>query len=235
MKTKKFHDRFLPNQYFYNCLYKNNKKNFNKELHNFLEIYNYKNFKFKFVDDDINNYTSMSSSPLFVSFLFFIIKSFNVKSFLEIGTYIGLTTMSVASFFLKNNINTKVTSIEKFSKFYFLAKNNFKKNKLDKNIDIHFGKAVEVVPILKKKFDLIFLDGGKIEYFQTFLCLEKYQFKKGTIVIIDDIFFHGDILNKKKGPEAVNLLKLIKYIEKKNKFDKWLLPLFGGILIIKIL
>jgi predicted O-methyltransferase YrrM len=237
MKTKHFYNRFLPNQKFYSCLYKDQKTiSYNRSLYNFLTSKNNNNFdKIKFDDDDKNNYISMASSPLFINFLIFIIKLFNIRSVLEVGTYIGLSSMSLTSYFLKNKINIRVTTIEKFDKFYYLAKNNFKKNKLDKHIDIYHGRAVDVLPDLKKKFDLIFLDGGKIEYFQTFLTLEKYQFKKNSIVIIDDMFFHGSILNKKKSPEAINLLKLTKYIFKKKRYEKHFLPFFGGILFIKVL
>jgi caffeoyl-CoA O-methyltransferase len=238
MITKNFNNRYLPNQKFFNYLYNDQDLIiYEKKLYNFLLSKNNKsyNYKLKFDDDNINNYVSMTSSPLLVSFLIFIIKLFKIRSFLEVGTYIGLTTMSLATYFLKNKIKSRIVTIEKFKKFHSLALNNFKKNKLDKYIDIYLGRAVEILPKIKKKFDLIFLDGGKIEYFETFLALEKNQFKKGSIIIIDDVFFHGSLLNKKKRSEANNISKLIKYIFKKKKFQSYLFPFFGGIFFVKVL
>ena len=235
MYSNNFHSRFLPNQHFYKCLYK--KVDFNKKLFIFLLLKNkITKSKIKFLDSKITNNTSMGSSPLLVNFLIFIVKIFNIKSFLEIGTYVGLTSLSLAPFFGRSKTRKKnIVSIEKYSKFYDLALENFKINKKSDLIDIRLGKAINVLSTLKQKFDLIFLDGGKNEYFQTFIQLEKYQIKKGTIIIVDDMFYHGSVLNKKKIIEAKSILNLTNYVFSKKKYEAILLPFFGGVLFIKVL
>lgn len=235
MYSNNFYSRFLPNQYFYNCLYK--KSDFNKKLYNFLLLKNkISSSRFKFLDSKVTNHTSMGSSPLLVNFLIFIAKIINAKSFLEIGTYVGITSLNLAPFFSLSRTGKKnLVTIEKYSKFYDLAIKNFQINKKTHLIDIRLGKAINILPKLKRKFDLIFLDGGKSEYFQTFIQLEKYQFKKGTIIVVDDIFYHGSVLNKKKTVEAKSLLNLIKYVFNKKKYEAIILPIFGGVFFIKVL
>ena len=69
----------------------------------------------------------------------------------------------------KKSFVKKVTTIEKFKKFYDLAKENIKKNNLEKKIELHNGDAFDVLNKLKnKKYDFIFLDGDKGNYLRIF-------------------------------------------------------------------
>ena len=67
------------------------------------------------------------------------------------------------------NQDYKVYTIEKFKEFLEIAKHNFKKNNLDKKIEIINGEAQEVLKKYKNlKFDFIFLDGDKGNYLKIF-------------------------------------------------------------------
>ena len=117
------------------------------------------------------------------------------KYILEIGSFIGLSTMELSKNIKKNG---KVFAIEKFEKFYNIAKKNFKINKLNKKINIILGDANEVLSskIIKQKFDLVFIDGNKEKYKELFILCENKLTKNG-IIIIDNIFNQGDALNRK--------------------------------------
>jgi predicted O-methyltransferase YrrM len=126
-----------------------------------------------------------------------------------------------------------VTTIEKFKKFYLIAKKNFKKNNISKNVQILNEDANNILDKLHKKFDLIFLDGDKGSYLNIFKKIEKNNLKKNSAIIVDDIFFHGDILNKKThSTKGLGVKNFLSYIKKNDKFYKTILPIYGGILLL---
>ena len=137
---------------------------------------------------------------------------------------------------LSKNIkkNGKVISIEKFEKFYNIAKKNFKINRLNKKIKIILGDANEVLSskIIKQKFDLIFIDGNKEKYKELFILCENKLTKNG-IIIIDNIFNQGDALNRKTiTKKGAGVKKFLQYLKKKN-IQKCILPFYDGIMLIK--
>jgi predicted O-methyltransferase YrrM len=169
----------------------------------------------------------MGSNPLFLSFINFLIKISKPKSVLEIGTFVGL----FSTFLAKRNL--KVTTIEKFKEFFSIAEKNFKKNNVSKNITSLNGDANNILKKLKKKFDLIFLDGDKGNYLSIFKIIEKNNLNKNSIIIVDDIFFHGDIINKKTiTTKGTGVKKFLSYIKKNNKYYKTILPIYGGVLLL---
>ena len=172
----------------------------------------------------------MASNPLALSFYKFIVSSINPKNILEIGCFIGLSTMEFAK---ASNNKCKVYTIEKFDHFAEIAKNNFKKNKLSKKIILLNGDANIILKTykFKHKFDIIFIDGNK--YKELFKLSEKLISSKG-IFIIDNILNQGDVLNNKpKTSKGQGVKRLINYLKKRNDLHKCILPFYDGIMLVK--
>ena len=192
-----FWKKYLPNQKFYKNLHQSTRDEYDEDLYKF--IHNYLNFKKnnKLKKTNLHSIEEMASNPLMLSIVNFLINSLKIKNLkiLEIGTFLGVFSISLA----KNKNVKHITTIEKFEHFYEIANENFKKNSLQKKIKCILGDATNVLNDLKfKKFDIIFIDGDKGNYLNIFKKIEKNNLKRNSLVLIDDIFFHGDILNKKK-------------------------------------
>lgn len=225
-------EKYLPNQKFYKNLSKLNTNQYNVRLYSHIKkCLDLNNSKMKFKETNKVTLVEMASDPLMLNITNFLINLFKPKKILEIGTFMGVFSCGVA----KNNFVKKVTSIEKFKEFYDLAKENIKKNNLDKKIELHNGDAFEVLNKLKnKKYDLIFLDGDKGNYLRIFKKIEKNNLKKNSVIIVDDIFFHGDIFNKlfiNEKTKGVN--GFMKYIKNKDTYYKTILPIFGGVMCLQ--
>jgi len=225
-----YSQKYLPNQKFYTNLSRISKKKYEKNLYlkinDILELNKTINHN-KFFGTQLHSSVEMGSNPLFLNFINFLINISKPKSALEIGTFVGL----FSTFLAKRNL--KVTTIEKFRKFFDIAKKNFKKNKVSKNIKIINGDANIKLKELKKKFDLVFLDGDKGSYLSIFKTIEKNNLKKNSIIIVDDIFFHGDILNRKTySAKGAGVKKFLSYIKKNKKYHKAILPIYGGLLLL---
>lgn len=187
--------------------------------------------EFTLEESDMFSVEEMASNPVAMHYLQFMIKLAGVKRVLEIGAFIGFSAMSFARALPEDG---EVVSIEKFDKFAAIARRNFANNGLDKKITLHQGDAFEIIESLPrdKPFDLIFIDGNKERYNDYFMMTEPLLSPNG-IMIVDDCFYHGDVLNgaptdaKGDGTKA--------FMDNAAIQDKWhriALPLSNGIFMM---
>ncbi len=186
--------------------------------------------KFRLNEHHRVGFEEMSTPPIQLSLLKFLIDITKTKTFLEIGTFIGNTAMHVANFI---GPDADVHTIEKFDEFAALARKNFEDNNLSDRITLHVGDAYEVMKSLPDKhFDFIYVDGDKGRYLELTKLAEQKLSDKG-LILVDDAFFHGDVLNdtpeteKGKGCKAV-----LDYYKDTKKFSKYVLPINNGILLL---
>ena len=187
--------------------------------------------RFKLHTTEMFSLAQMGSNPISLQFLEFIVKIIGAKKLLEIGSFIGVSSMSLAS---AGGPDSKLTTIEKFPHFAEIAKKNFVDNKLDSRIDLLVGDAFELLPEIKAKgpFDFVFIDGNK-ERYDRYLAEFAPLTAKGGVIIVDDSLFHGDILNDKPQTEkGQGVQKCLEYSESLKGFFKLLMPLSNGMLLL---
>lgn len=109
------------------------------------------------------------------------------KKVLEIGTAIGYTTIRIARNLKKDS---KIHTIEISKDNIPIAKENIKKSGVSKKIKLIEGDALQIIPTLKRKYDLIFLDADKIDYINLFSFSMKILKKKG-LIIVDNVLWQG--------------------------------------------
>lgn len=116
-----------------------------------------------------------------------IIKKHKPKCILEIGTLYGYSAILMANLVANDNYG-KVVTIEVDKAFADVAKRNIQDAGFQEKIDIIVGNALEVIPRLGCKFDLLFLDAAKDEYLRYLNLAEaKNLIEKGDIVIADNV------------------------------------------------
>ncbi|KAE8454504.1 hypothetical protein EG329_000127 [Mollisiaceae sp. DMI_Dod_QoI] len=103
-------------------------------------------------------------SPLQAQFQIWMAKAVGAKRVLEIGTFIGFSTMGWAS---AVGADGHVTALEFSPEYAAIAEESFAKNSI-KNIEVIVGDAKESIKILsttlKEPYDLIFIDADKTSY-----------------------------------------------------------------------
>lgn len=229
----RYDNLYLSNQPFFTEKFNGSRRQFEKKLYKYIsKNLNLKKPKsqFNLKESNLFSINQMASTPLALNFFSFLCKIIKPKKILEIGSFIGYSTLSLAK---ASGKNCKIYSIEKFKEFFDIANYNFKKNKLDKKIKLLHGDANIILNKIKNlKFDLVFIDGDKENYLNLFKIIEKKYLTKNALVIVDNFFFHGDILNKKKTKKGNGVFKLGKYLEKTKKFHKAIIPLYDGIVLL---
>jgi predicted O-methyltransferase YrrM len=187
--------------------------------------------EFKIEQSDLFTAEEMASNPIAMRFLQFLIRQTGARRVLEIGAFIGLSTMYFAKALPPGG---EVVSIEKFDKFAKIARRNFELNGLASKIKLFEGDAFEVIDKLprEQKFDLVFIDGNKERYKDYVIKTEPLLAPNGTM-IVDDCFYHGDVLNSQPGDEKGAGTKA--FMDYAGTCDDWLriaLPLSNGLFLM---
>jgi predicted O-methyltransferase YrrM len=106
---------------------------------------------------------------------------------LELGTAIAYSTIRIA-----RNLKGKsvIHTIEKSADNILLAREFIAKSGLINKIKVLEGDAVNVMPQLKKKYDLIFLDVDKEDYKRLF-DYSLVLLRRGGIMVVDNLLWHG--------------------------------------------
>ena len=164
-------------------------------------------------------------------FLHLIIKISKIKSVLEIGTFTGLSTLSMALALPKEG---KIISLDKIKFTDKIAIKFFKKAKEDHKIKTIVNLALESLKILQdKKFDLIFIDADKMNYKKYYESSLQLINKEG-LIIIDNVLWHGEVVDKNKNDKFTkNIRDLNDYISKDKRVEKVMVPFGDGMTICR--
>jgi len=109
------------------------------------------------------------------------------KRVLELGTAIAYSTIRVARYLKGKSV---IHSIEKSHDNIAVAKEFIAKSGLSAKIKLLEGEAVNVMPQLKKKYDIIFLDADKEDYKRLF-DYSLVLLRKGGLLVVDNLLWHG--------------------------------------------
>jgi predicted O-methyltransferase YrrM len=174
---------------------------------------------------------SMVSNLVVLQLLRLLILLKRPKRILEIGTFVGVSTMYMASVLPPDG---QIVTIEKFDKFAAHARRNFERNNLSNRIQLIQGDAFEVLngPECAQPFDMVFLDGNKEKYDAYFELLDP-ALPVGGLFIVDDVFFQGDALNPVPRSEKGRGARLcMEKAGAARNYAKALLPLGDGVLLM---
>lgn len=114
-----------------------------------------------------------------------IIQKYKPRNILEIGTLYGYSAILMAD--TLKGADGKVVTIETDKSIADIARKNIADASLLDEIDVIVGNALDEIPRLNSKFDLLFLDGAKNEYLKYLELAQKNDLKRGTIVVADNV------------------------------------------------
>lgn len=153
---------------------------------------------------------------------------------LEIGTAVGYSAMCFSKYLAENG---KIDTIERDVERIKEAKINIKNVGVEDKINIYEGDAVEILPTLNDKYDIVFIDAAKGKY-PFFLKEALRMLNKNGIIFADNILYKGYVMsdyNKHKQRTAVrNLREYIKEVSENPNLETEILEVGDGLAISKI-
>ena len=162
-----------------------------------------------------------------------ILKENNVKSILEIGTAVGYSAICFTEYLQADGF---IDTIERDEMRVIEARENIKKAEVEDKINIYFGDAVEILPTINKKYNVIFIDAAKGKY-PFFLKEALRMLDDRGIIFADNVLYKGYVMsdyNKHKQRTAVrNLREFIAEIQENDELDVEILDVGDGLAIAK--
>ena len=156
------------------------------------------------------------------------------KRILEIGTAVGYSAMCFSKYLAEDGL---IDTIERDEKRIEEAKQNFKKVEVENKINLYEGDAVEILPTLNEKYDVVFIDAAKGKY-PFFLKEALRMLKQDGIIFADNILYKGYVMsdyNKHKQRTAVrNLREYIKETTENPNLETEILEVGDGLAISKM-
>lgn len=163
-----------------------------------------------------------------------ILTKLKPKKILEIGTAVGYSAMCFSEYLVEGG---KIDTIERDEERIAEAKENIKKVGVEGKINIYEGDAVEILPTLNDKYDMIFIDAAKGKY-PFFLKEALRMLNEGGVILADNILYKGYVMsdyNKHKQRTAVrNLREYIHDVTNNPNLETEILEVGDGLAITKL-
>ena len=166
-------------------------------------------------------------------FLHLLVKTSKIKKILEIGTFTGLSTLSMS---LALPEDGSITALDKNQETSEIAVSFFKKAAQDNKIKLIISPALESLNNLndqKQKFDLVFIDADKenyINYFNHSLDL----IDKDGLIVIDNVLWHGEVVdNNKQDKLTVSIREFNSYVNENKRVENLIIPLGDGLTVCR--
>ena len=163
-----------------------------------------------------------------------ILENMKLNRILEIGTAVGYSAICFTEFLDKDGI---IDTIERDEERVIQARENIKKTDVEEKINIYLGDAVDILPTLNDKYNMIFIDAAKGKY-PFFLEHALRLINDGGIIIADNVLYKGYVMsdyNKHKQRTAVrNLREFIKEINENPFLETEILDVGDGLSISKV-
>ena len=154
-------------------------------------------------------------------------KLISPENILEIGTYTGYSALCLAEGLKTEgilhtlDINEECTAV---------ANRYFNKSDYRKNIQQHIGKALDIIPTLDCKFQLVFIDADKENYENYFDAIIN-KIDIGGLIIADNVLWSGKVTKAQKDEETTALDNYNKKTVASDRVETVLFPIRDGLMI----
>ena len=192
------------------------------------------------VQQEIINYNKtlgdikrMQADPIQCYFLHLIIKISNIKDVLEIGTFTGLSALSIS---LALPEDGKLIALDKNEETNKIALSFFKKANQTHKIQTIVKPALETLGELNdKKFDMVFIDADKMNY-KAYYEKSLGLVNRGGLIVIDNVLWHGEVADEKNDDKfTINIREFNKFVSEDKRVEQIIIPLGDGMTVCRVL
>jgi predicted O-methyltransferase YrrM len=164
-------------------------------------------------------------------FLAMISRLMRPSRILEIGTFTGYSTLCLCEGLEPGG---KMITIEAEAVYAGIAERFIKKAGMDKQVELHLGDALKLLPTFHEPFDLVFIDAAKEQYVSYYeLVVEKVR--RGGIILADNVLWDGKVVESPKpgDPETRGIIEFNKLVQEDSRVENVILSVRDGIAVIR--
>jgi len=151
---------------------------------------------------------------------------------LEIGTYTGYSALCLAEGMKKNGTLYTIDKNEELEDF---VKKYFGKSPYQNQLKQFVGNALDIIPTLNEKFDLVFIDADKSNYVNYFnLIIDKMN--PGGVILSDNVLWSGKVVEEinPKDTDTKTLIEYNKLLNSDARIETVILPIRDGLTISRV-
>jgi caffeoyl-CoA O-methyltransferase len=159
-------------------------------------------------------------------------KIIHPTNILEIGTYTGYATLCLAEGLAENGT---IDTLDIEEELFDFQRKYFDKSPWADLIIQHLGDALEIIPTLNKKYDLVFIDADKENYINYFHLIIPMM-NKGGIILSDNVLWSGKVLEAVKSNDITTkiLLEYNQLLKDDVRVETVLLPIRDGLTVSRV-
>jgi predicted O-methyltransferase YrrM len=152
---------------------------------------------------------------------------------LEIGTYTGYSALCLCEGMQDEG---QLHTIDIKEELIDFQRKHFDKSPWGKQIVQHLGEAIDIIPGLDLKFDLVFIDADKENYINYFEMIVP-KMNKGGIILSDNVLWSGKVLEplQKNDLSTKILLEYNQLLKNDPRVETVLLPIRDGLTVSRVL
>ncbi|MDI9257793.1 O-methyltransferase [Flavobacterium sedimenticola] len=152
---------------------------------------------------------------------------------LEIGTYTGYATLCLAEGLAQNGT---IDTLDNNEELYDFQRKYFDLSGFGPQIIQHLGNALDIIPTLTQKYDLVFIDADKENYINYYELIVPMM-RQGGIILSDNVLWSGKVLEPVK-PNDKSTKILLEYnalLKNDPRVETVLLPIRDGLTVSRVL
>ncbi len=183
----------------------------------------------------------MMSGHIQGAFLRMLVHMLQPERVLEIGTFTGYSAISMGLGMIQSHIaSPKMRSVpwlhtielnpeleDGIRKFIFEAG-------LEKQVVLHIGPALEIIPTIEEMWDLVFIDADKTNYLQYYQMVLPLV-NPGGFIIADNVLWDGKVTgnSSKMDKDTCGIVAFNDFVHLDNRVENLILPVRDGLMIIR--
>jgi caffeoyl-CoA O-methyltransferase len=148
---------------------------------------------------------------------------------LEIGTYTGYSALCMAEGLAKNG---KLITIDINEELKDRVSGYFREANLQEKIDYRIGNAIDIIPTLTERFDLVFIDADKENYARYFdMVIDRVNLN--GLILADNVLWSGKVLHERPDKDTRAIVDFNAKIQRDRRIENVLLPIRDGIMLMR--
>lgn len=156
------------------------------------------------------------------------------KHILEIGTFTGYSALCMAEGLKAVGEGGIVHTFDVNDELEKFTRHWIEGSGLAAHIDFRIGDAIELAPQLGLSFELIFIDGDKRTYLQTYETVLPLL-RKGGFILADNTLWDGHVVDSAydHDQQTVGIRRFNDLVAQDKRVEKVILPLRDGLTLIR--
>ena len=177
-----------------------------------------------------HDHSNMHSGHVQGKFLEMISRMINPLRILEVGTFTGFSAICLSKGLQENGM---LHTIELRREDADLAAGYIQSAGVANRIILHIGNALDIIPGLAEKWDLVFIDADKVNYIEYYELTLPFL-NVGGWILADNVLFHGQVLEKEvKGKNAKAMQAFNEHVAADARVEQVMLTIRDGLMLIR--